>query len=113
MAGERYDVAIIGGGPGGYVAGIRAGQLGKKAVVIERENLGGVCTNWGCIPSKAIIHVANVRSEMHELGTLGMFQDNIAPVDAAKMQAWKNNVIKNQRNGITNLLKSNKCEHKK
>lgn len=113
MAGERYDVVIIGGGPGGYVAGIRAGQHGKKSLVIERENLGGVCLNWGCIPSKAIIHVANVRHEMHELQTMGMFPETAAPVDATKMQAWKNDIIKKQRAGIGNLLKSNNCEHKK
>src|SRR3990167_8760007 len=90
MTSERYDVAIIGGGPGGYVAGIRLGQHGKKAVVIEmlllddygllarvpfgrhgkkavvieKEHLGGICLNWGCIPSKAIIHAANVRHEV-------------------------------------------------
>jgi dihydrolipoamide dehydrogenase len=70
MANERYEVAVIGGGPGGYVAGIRAGQLGKKAVVIEKEHLGGVCLNWGCIPSKAIIHAAHVRAEVKEFGAL-------------------------------------------
>lgn len=113
MTGERYDVAIIGGGPGGYVAGIRAGQLGKKVVVIEREHLGGVCLNWGCIPSKAIIHVANVRHEMHELGVMGMFPANDAPVDAVKLQGWKNEIIKKQRNGIAGLLKANNCDHKK
>src|SRR5947207_8301929 len=98
MANERYDVAIIGSGPGGYVAGIRAGQLGKKSVVIEREQLGGVCLNWGCIPSKAIIHAANIRAEMHEFGALGVFKDKEPPaVDAAQLQSWKNDIIKKQR----------------
>src|SRR5688572_8422352 len=113
MASDRYEVAVIGGGPGGYVAGIRLGQHGKKAVVIEREHLGGVCLNWGCIPSKAIIHVANVRAEVHELGAMGMFQENMSAVDASKLQSWKNDIIKKQRGGIANLLKSNNCEHKK
>src|SRR5688572_2395200 len=107
MANERYEVVVIGAGPGGYVAGIRAGQLGKKSLVIEREHLGGVCLNWGCIPSKAIIHAGNVRSEVHEFGALGVFQGSVPGVDAAKLQSWKNDIIKKQRGGIANLLKSN------
>jgi dihydrolipoyl dehydrogenase len=114
MANERYEVAIIGSGPGGYVAGIRAGQLGKKAIVIEREQLGGVCLNWGCIPSKAIIHAANLRGEMHEMSGFGIFKEKQpAEVDAAALQTWKNDIIKKQRAGIANLLKSNGCDHKK
>jgi dihydrolipoamide dehydrogenase len=57
---EQYDIAIIGGGPGGYVAAIRAGQLGKKVVLIEREHLGGICLNWGCIPTKALLRSAEI-----------------------------------------------------
>lgn len=113
MANERYEVAVIGGGPGGYVAGIRAGQLGKKAVVIEKEHLGGVCLNWGCIPSKAIIHAAHVRAEVKEFGALGVFGGEQPPVDATKLQAWKNDIIKRQRAGIGNLLKANNCAHEK
>lgn len=113
MANERFEVAIVGGGPGGYVAGIRAGQLGKRVVVIERDHLGGVCLNWGCIPSKAIIHAANVRSEAHELSALGIFGPGAPPVDAAKLQSWKDGIIQRQRGGIANLLKANKCEHRK
>jgi len=55
---RKYDVAIVGAGPGGYVAAIRLGQLGKKVALIERDKIGGVCLNYGCIPTKAIIHVA-------------------------------------------------------
>jgi dihydrolipoamide dehydrogenase len=114
MANERFEVAVIGGGPGGYVAGIRAGQLQKRAVVIEREHLGGVCLNWGCIPSKAIIHAANVRGEAHEFGALGVFKDKSElGVDSAALQGWKNDIIKKQRAGIANLLKANNCEHRK
>lgn len=113
MANERFDVAVIGGGPGGYVAGIRAGQLGKKAVVIEREHLGGVCLNWGCIPSKAIIHAANIRGEAHEFGALGVFTGRAEPgVDAKALQAWKNEIVKKQRGGVGSLLRSNACEHR-
>ena len=55
MAAKNFDVIVIGAGPGGYVAAIRAAQLGKKVVIVERENLGGICLNWGCIPTKAML----------------------------------------------------------
>ena len=57
---NQYDVIIIGGGPGGYVAGIRASQLGKKVLIIENNHLGGICANWGCIPTKSLLKNANV-----------------------------------------------------
>ncbi|MBK8011413.1 MAG: dihydrolipoyl dehydrogenase [Deltaproteobacteria bacterium] len=107
---ERYDVAVIGGGPGGYVAGIRLGQLGKKAVVIEREHLGGVCLNWGCIPSKAIIHAANVRSEVSGFGDVFSATPD---VNSNALQAWKNGIVERQRGGIASLLKANGCQHKR
>jgi len=109
MTTRSFEVAVIGGGPGGYVAGIRLGQLGKKAVVIEREHLGGVCLNWGCIPSKALIHAANVVSEVHEFEDKGI--TGKLAVDAKKVQAWKDGIIKKQRGGIKTLLSANKCEH--
>ena len=59
---EQFDIVVIGAGPGGYVAAIRAAQLGMKAAIIERENLGGVCLNWGCIPTKALLRSAEVYS---------------------------------------------------
>ena len=110
MSSERYDVAVIGGGPGGYVAGIRLGQHGKKVVVIEREHLGGVCLNWGCIPSKAIIHAANLR---HEVEKFGSVFSGVPEVDASKLQSWKDDLIKKQRGGIAGLLKGNNCAHEK
>ena len=61
---NKYDVIVIGSGPGGYVAAIRATQLGKKVAVVERENLGGVCLNWGCIPTKALLESARLLDEM-------------------------------------------------
>jgi len=60
MADTSYDLVVIGGGPGGYVAAIRAAQLGLKACVVEREHLGGICLNWGCIPTKALLRSAEV-----------------------------------------------------
>ncbi len=112
MAQKSFEVAVIGGGPGGYVAGIRLGQLGKKAVVIERENLGGVCLNWGCIPSKALIHAANLVGELAEFGEFGISAKSVE-IDATKLQAWKDGIIKKQRGGIKSLLQSNHCEHLK
>lgn len=110
MANKSFEVAVIGGGPGGYVAGIRLGQLGKKAVVIEKEHLGGVCLNWGCIPSKALIHAANLVGELHEFGEFGISAKELT-VDATKLQAWKDGIIKKQRGGIKSLLGANGCEH--
>lgn len=109
MASERYEVVVIGGGPGGYVAGIRLGQHGKKSLVIEREHLGGVCLNWGCIPSKALIHAANLR---HEVSAMGSVYSGSAPsIDATELQSWKNGIINKQRGGVASLLKSNSCDH--
>ncbi len=110
MASKTYDVAVIGGGPGGYVAGIRLGHLGKKAVVIERENLGGVCLNWGCIPSKALIHASNLVGEIGEFADHGITTGPVE-VDAAKLMGWKDGIIKKQRRGIKTLLSANKCDH--
>jgi dihydrolipoamide dehydrogenase len=75
MASFDYDVLIIGSGPGGYVAGIRAAQLGLKAAVIERDKVGGVCLNWGCIPSKTLIHQAELFRSLPELAALGIAVD--------------------------------------
>lgn len=108
MAKARYEVAVIGGGPGGYVAGIRLGQHKKKALVIEREHLGGVCLNWGCIPSKALIHAANLRHEVHGLGEVF---STVPTLDAVALQAWKDGIVKKQRNGVASLLKANRCDH--
>lgn len=110
MASKSFEVAVIGGGPGGYPAGIRLGQLGKKAVVIEREQLGGVCLNWGCIPSKALIHAANLVGELHEFGEFGIKAKNVE-IDATALQAWKDGIIKKQRGGVKSLLQANNCEH--
>lgn len=109
MANERYEAVVIGGGPGGYVAGIRLGQHGKKSLVIEREHLGGVCLNWGCIPSKALIHAGNLRHEMETMG--GVYKGSVPAVNATELQTWKNGIIKKQRGGVASLLKSNKCDH--
>mgnify|MGYP006288769745 CR=1 FL=1 len=109
MSNERFEAVVIGGGPGGYVAGIRLGQHGKKALVVEREHLGGVCLNWGCIPSKSLIHAANLRHELEAMGSV--YSGGIPEVNATELQSWKNKIIKKQRTGVAGLLKANKCDH--
>lgn len=109
MSNDRYEAVVVGGGPGGYVAGIRLGQHGKKSLVVEREHLGGVCLNWGCIPSKALIHAGNL---LHEMETMGdVYTGPVPTVDATKLQTWKEGIIKKQRGGVGSLLKANKCDH--
>ena len=72
MADTQFDIIVIGGGPGGYVAAIRAAQLGMKAAVVERENLGGICLNWGCIPTKALLKSAEVLEYAHRAKEFGI-----------------------------------------
>ncbi|MEH6728795.1 MAG: FAD-dependent oxidoreductase, partial [Hyphomicrobiales bacterium] len=72
---NSYDVIVIGGGPGGYVAAIRASQLGLKTAVVEREHLGGICLNWGCIPTKALLRSAEVYHYMEHAGDYGLTAD--------------------------------------
>ncbi len=111
MANEtiRVDAAVIGAGPAGYVCGIRLGQLGKKAVVIEREKAGGVCLNVGCIPSKALINAAKLYDKIRHGEEMGILTDN-ARIDMSKMQAWKDQVVGKLTGGVKMLLKSNKCD---
>ena len=74
----QFDLIVLGGGPGGYVAAIRAAQLGMKAAVVERENLGGICLNWGCIPTKALLRSSEINHLLHNLGEFGFAADNIS-----------------------------------
>ena len=77
MAATTYDVAVIGAGPGGYVAAIRAAQLGLSTVIIEREHLGGICLNWGCIPTKALLRTSEIFHLMHRAKEFGLKAENI------------------------------------
>jgi dihydrolipoamide dehydrogenase len=104
-----YDVAVVGAGPGGYVAAIRCGQLGLRTVVIDEGRLGGVCLNVGCIPSKAIISAAKDYKHAVQGADKGLtFADPI--VDMAKLVKWKQSVVDKLTNGVAGLLKANKVE---
>src|SRR5688572_17181836 len=105
----NFDLIVIGSGPGGYVAAIRAAQLGFKTAIIEKENLGGICLNWGCIPTKALLKSAQVFEYLNHAGDYGISADNI--------KANFEGVIKRSRNvadgmskGIQFLMKKNKIE---
>jgi len=100
------EVAVVGGGPAGYMAAIRAGQLGKKVVLIERSELGGECLNRGCIPSKALIHAAGLYHELRTIGPeIGVNAPN-ASVDLAATMRWKESVVAKERGGVAILLKA-------
>ncbi|HBP20192.1 MAG TPA: dihydrolipoyl dehydrogenase [Planctomycetes bacterium] len=102
---ERYDAVVIGSGPGGYVCAIRLGQLGKKVACVERGDLGGVCLNWGCIPSKAVIHAAELRQEMSHANEFGIGPGGEVPVDVDKLRTWKEGIIAKLHGGIRGLFK--------
>ncbi len=104
------DALVIGSGPGGYVCGIRLGQLGLKTVVVEREMAGGVCLNVGCIPSKALIHAAKTYEKMGKAGDMGIVVKTPPTIDLAKMQAWKGGIVKKLTGGVKALLKAQKVE---
>ena len=105
MPEKSFDAIVIGGGPGGYVAAIRAGQLGLKTLVVERESMGGVCLNWGCIPSKALIYATGLVDKLRHAETLGIKATGIS-VDVPKMQQWKAGIVKKLTTGVTGLVKA-------
>ncbi len=107
-AGET-SVAVIGGGPGGYVAAIRAAQLGGKVTLIEKNKLGGTCLNVGCIPTKAILHAAEAISEVKEMAAYGIDAE-VKNVDWDKVQAKKNAITAQLVGGISGLMKANKIK---
>jgi dihydrolipoamide dehydrogenase len=104
---ETFDTIVIGGGPGGYVAAIRAAQLGMKTAVVERENLGGICLNWGCIPTKALLRSAEVGHILQHLGDYGFSAKDIA-FDTKKIVERSRKVAKQLSNGVGFLMKKNK-----
>jgi dihydrolipoamide dehydrogenase len=107
MADEKFDVVVVGGGPGGYVAAIRAAQLGLKAAVVEREHLGGICLNWGCIPTKALLRSSEINHLLGHLDEFGFAADNIR-FDLEKVVKRSRAVAKQLASGVGYLLKKNK-----
>jgi dihydrolipoyl dehydrogenase len=104
---SAFDLIVLGGGPGGYVAAIRAAQLGMKAAVVEREHLGGICLNWGCIPTKALLRSSEIYHLLHRLDDFGFSAKDIS-FDAGKVVARSRAVAKQLSNGVAYLLRKNK-----
>src|SRR5437588_3246430 len=104
---DTYDLIVLGSGPGGYVAAIRAAQLGLKTAIVERELLGGICLNWGCIPTKALLRTAEVFHYMTHADTYGLSNEKPS-FDIAKVVARSRAVAKQLNQGVTHLMKQNK-----
>ncbi|MEQ1547378.1 MAG: FAD-dependent oxidoreductase, partial [Chakrabartia sp.] len=104
---DNYDLIVLGSGPGGYVSAIRAAQLGLKTAIVERENLGGICLNWGCIPTKALLRSAEIFHYMQHAGDYGLTATGIsADIDAVVKRS--RGVAKQLNQGIGHLMKKNK-----
>src|SRR5580704_13478185 len=106
----QTEVVVLGSGPGGYTAAFRAADLGKKVILVERfENIGGVCLNVGCIPSKTLLHAAKVLDEAHEMADCGI--DFGKPkIDIKKLRDWKNKVVTRLTGGLKMLAKQRKVD---
>jgi dihydrolipoamide dehydrogenase len=104
---QNFDLIVVGGGPGGYVAAIRAAQLKMKVAVVESKHLGGICLNWGCIPTKALLRSSEINHLLHDMDQFGFSADNIK-FDVKKIVARSRAVAKQLSSGVTHLLKKNK-----
>jgi len=107
MGENSFDLIALGGGPGGYVAAIRAAQLGMKTALVEREHLGGICLNWGCIPTKALLRSSEIYHLLHRLDDFGFSAKDIS-FDAGKLVVRSRAVAKQLSNGVAYLLRKNK-----
>ena len=107
MADQTFDVVVIGAGPGGYVAAIRASQLGLKTAIVEREHMGGICLNWGCIPTKALLRSSEVFHLMHRAKEFGLSADGIG-YDLDAVVKRSRDVAKQLNSGVGHLMKKNK-----
>src|SRR5947199_10791616 len=112
MPETNYDLIVLGAGPGGYVAAIRAAQLGMKTAIIDKSFLGGTCLNIGCIPSKALLDSTHKLVEVQkQLGDHGIVVGGDVKVDLPKMLARKDAVVKRMTNGVGFLMKKNKIDY--
>jgi dihydrolipoamide dehydrogenase len=110
MAKRTCDVVVIGAGPGGYPCSIRLGQLKQKVICVEKDEVGGVCLNWGCVPSKALISASHTYEKVKDHGgTMGIFADGTR-VEVPKMQEWKDGIVKKLTGGVRGLFKGNGVE---
>ncbi|QQR89362.1 MAG: dihydrolipoyl dehydrogenase [Myxococcales bacterium] len=106
MATKKYDAIVIGGGPGGYVAAIRLAQLKQKTLVVEKQTMGGVCLNWGCIPSKALIAASHLVEQIKHADAIGIAAKDVS-VDVKKLQSWKDGIVTKLTGGVRSLVKGN------
>jgi dihydrolipoamide dehydrogenase len=109
MADTSFDIIIIGSGPGGYVTAIRAAQLGFKTAIVEKSYLGGICLNWGCIPTKALLRSAEIYHYMQHAKDYGLSADNVAYDPKAVVQRSRG-VSKRLNDGVGFLMKKNKVQ---
>src|SRR4030088_3222941 len=109
MAQTAYDCIVVGSGPGGYVAAIRAAQLGKKTAVVERDKVGGRCLNYACIPAKAVLRSADLLSEIREAGDFGLKVGSVE-VDYAGIQGRREKVVHTLTSGVAGLFKKNSID---
>ena len=110
MADKSYDIIIIGGGPGGYVAAIRAAQLGLKTAVVEREHLGGICSNWGCIPTKALLRSAEIMHQAQHAKDYGLKLDGTISADVKAVVDRARGIAQRMNGGVGMLMKKNKID---
>src|ERR1700678_2926593 len=109
MAEKSYDCIVVGSGPGGYVAAIRAAQLGQKTAVVERDKIGGRCLNYACIPAKAVLRSADLLSEIREAEEFGLKVSGVE-VDYAAVQARRAKVVSTLTSGVSGLFKKDSID---
>ena len=107
MTAETFDLVILGSGPGGYVAAIRAAQLGMSVAIVERERLGGICLNWGCIPTKALLRTSEIYHYMQHAADYGLAATGVS-FDLAKVTERSRKVAAQLNGGVKGLMKKNK-----